>query len=545
MADIETSARPDFDREPRFVARRDAALILGLQFLLLAFRLGQIPLLGPDEPRYARVAIEMSRAGELVTPTLGGEPWLEKPPLYYWLAGIAYRGLGENEAAARLPAVFAGLLMTGFTGLVAARLFGGGCGRLAMLILATSPLAIRLRPGGHHGHPGRRLHHRGERPAHPVRPWHLRAPRRARRLGAHGTRGPGQGTHRSSHSVRRRRRRRPGHSPFRTGAAGVAPRRLGLLLAIAGPWFVAIYLDQGFHFIEVFLLNHNLERFTTTIHNHPGPVYYYLPVLLLGVFPWSGLIPLAAAEMANVERRARIAVLAWMLVPLVLFSAAGSKLPGYILPCLPPLAIALALSARGLRSWGRRGLVRAAGLIGLAASAVLVAFTLRAIRDGEVWGRSALPPALWALAATFVASRAFEKARSESLRILSIGAAGFLLILTLVAPPVLEAMESGRRLFLPAQGREVLVAGAWRTAWMAGYFYNNGRVKDAGSVSSALESMRKEPRLILFGPSEWRQVRSMAGVDVLQLAEGPRGTVLARVSTRSGTVSFSPVFVRP
>jgi hypothetical protein len=176
--------------------------------------------------------------------------------------------------------------------------------------------------------------------------------------------------------------------------------------------------------------------------------------------------------------------------------------------------------------------VRAAGLIGLAISAVLVAFTLRAVRDGEVWGRSAVAPALWALAATFMASRAFEKARSESLRILSIGAAGFLLILTLVAPPVLEAMESGRRLFLPAQGREVLVAGAWRTAWMAGYFYNNGGVRDVGSVGSALESIRKEPRLVLFGPSEWRQVRSMAGVGVLQLAEGPRGTVLARVSTR-------------
>ena len=66
-----------------------------------------MPLLGPDEPRYARVAVEMQRAGEWVTPTLQGQPWLEKPPLYYWLAGAAFRALGETETAARLPSVLA------------------------------------------------------------------------------------------------------------------------------------------------------------------------------------------------------------------------------------------------------------------------------------------------------------------------------------------------------------------------------------------------------------------------------------------------------
>ena len=63
---------------------------MGLTAGLLLFRLGDVPLIGPDEPRYARVAIEMSRANEWVTPTLQGEPWLEKPILYYWLAGTAF-----------------------------------------------------------------------------------------------------------------------------------------------------------------------------------------------------------------------------------------------------------------------------------------------------------------------------------------------------------------------------------------------------------------------------------------------------------------------
>jgi len=80
---------------------RATAVLLALVLALLAFRLGAVPLLGPDEPRYTRVAVEMHRAGEWVTPTLQGEPWLEKTPLFYWLAGGAFSVLGETEAAAR------------------------------------------------------------------------------------------------------------------------------------------------------------------------------------------------------------------------------------------------------------------------------------------------------------------------------------------------------------------------------------------------------------------------------------------------------------
>src|SRR5215510_16348433 len=88
---------------------RGTVLLLGLTAALLMLRLETIPLVGPDEPRYVRVAVEMHRAHEWVRPTLAGQPWLEKPPLYYWLAGVSYRWLGENETAARLPSVLAGV----------------------------------------------------------------------------------------------------------------------------------------------------------------------------------------------------------------------------------------------------------------------------------------------------------------------------------------------------------------------------------------------------------------------------------------------------
>lgn len=529
MADTDDVLRPDQVHEPRFIAARDALVILGLQILLLLFRIGQVPLLGPDEPRYARVAVEMARANEFVTPTLSGEPWLEKPPLYYWLAGLGYRVFGENEMAARLPAVLAALLLTGFTGLVAARLFGASCGRLAMIILATSPLAFAYARAatmdvlvaafitGASGLFVLSILGIAGRSAAPAA-WALMgiAVLAKGPIGILIPLGIAVGL---SIALRRLEVSRI-----------VSPLGLALFALIAGPWFVAIWFDQGFRFIEVFILNHNLERFTSTIHNHPGPVYYYLPVLFLGVFPWTGLVAPALSAWREVERSRWISLLVWLLIPLALFSAAGSKLPGYILPCLPPLAIGLALSARTLRSPNHQGSLRAAGLIGLLISAALLALTLRAAREGEPWGRSAVVPALWALATAFVASRAFERARHESLRILAIGAAGFLLLLTLVGPPVLEAMESGRRLFLPAQGREVLVVGAWRTAWMSGYFYNDGRVREMHSLDQALDLIREEPRLILFGPSQWRQAQRMKEFTTLPLADGPRGNILVRVS---------------
>ena len=535
MADTDDTSRRAPESEPRFVALKDASLILGLQFFLMIFRLGQIPLIGPDEPRYARVAVEMARANEFVTPTLAGEAWLEKPPLYYWLAGFGYWMLGENETAARVPAVLAALVMTGFTGLVAARLFGAGCGRIAMLILATSPLVFAY---------GRAA------TMDMLVAAFITGASGLFILSILGISGPSA-------------------IPAAWGLMGIAvlakgpigfliplcigvvmslalrrfavsrlvtPLAIAFLAAIALPWFVAIYLDQGFHFIEVFILNHNLQRFTSTVHNHPGPFYYYIPVLLLGVFPWSGLAALAPGATRKMTHETKWALGAWILVPLILFSLAGSKLPGYILPCLPPFAILLAVGARDLRPHDQqKAAFRIAGLVGLIISALLLAASLRAMRDGLPWGRSALAPSAWALALTFFVSRSLdiERARAESLRLLSIGAAGFLLLLTLVAPPVLEAMESGRRLFLPANGREVVVVGAWRTAWMSGYFYNNGKVRELGK-DEPMSVEAGETRLVLFGPVEWEKVQSSAQFSVLQLARGPRGNVLAKVSNRSG-----------
>ena len=91
--------------------RTDFLLLAGFCAFLFFYGLGQFGLIGADEPRYAQVAREMLQRHDWVTPTLGGQPWLEKPPLYYWQAMLAYSAFGVSDGAARLPAAFDATLL--------------------------------------------------------------------------------------------------------------------------------------------------------------------------------------------------------------------------------------------------------------------------------------------------------------------------------------------------------------------------------------------------------------------------------------------------
>jgi 4-amino-4-deoxy-L-arabinose transferase-like glycosyltransferase len=520
---------------------RATALLLALVLALLALRLGSVPLLGPDEPRYARVAVEMQRASEWVRPTLQGEPWLEKPPLYYWLAGAAFGVLGETEAAARAPSVLALLLLTGATALFGARLYGSAAGLHAgfvagtavlpfaygraasmdMLLAATVTLAIGLA--------GLRL---------------VGISGRAACVGAAAAAGlatlakgplglllPGLVVAGYLLSTREWRRLRE----------LLAPGAVVAFLLVAAPWYVAILRDQGQHFLDVFILNHNLQRFSSTIHNHPGPFWYYLPVLLLGLVPWSGLAVPGLHRCDPRASRSDRFVLLWLLLPLAFFSLAASKLPGYILPCVPPLAILMGRAADRLIREGptpERWLSgRVVALVGLVLGALVATAPAALFRMQEPLWRSAVPFGVWAVVVTFLFSRRVGVDPAGALRVLRVGAAGLLVLIALAAPPILARRESGRALFLPAMGREVLVWGAWRTAWMAGYFYNDGKLREVADAGEVLAAADAGPALVLVGPGERRRLEAMGGVLVHVLAEGPRQNALLRVERRGRAAS--------
>jgi hypothetical protein len=107
-----------------------------------------------------------------------------------------------------------------------------------------------------------------------------------------------------------------------------------------------------------------------------------------------------------------------------------------------------------------------------------------------------------------------------------------LVLLALAAPPILAHRESGRNLFARVGGREVLVWGAWRTAWMAGYFYNDGKVREVAGESEIADAAASGPVFVLCGPGERRQLERAPGLSVTPLAEGPRSTTLLIVRRR-------------
>jgi len=509
------------------------ALLLLLSLALLLFRLGEPPLLGPDEPRYTRVAVEMFRSGDYVTPTLQGKPWLEKPALFYWLASGAFALLGENETAARLPSALAGVLLVGITALVGARLYGTAAGLHAGFILATSLLFFAY--------------------ARAAAMDMLLAASVSAAIGLLALRFLGIAG--------------PLAVPAAAAAAGlgalakgplglllpllvagtlvllwrewrllreiVSPRTIGVFLVVAAPWYLLVWLAQGERFVDVFLLDHNIRRFTSTVHNHPGPLYYYLPVLLVGLFPWSGLIFPGLAAARPRRDRADAFVLAWLLLPLAFFSLAGSKLPGYVAPCLPPLALLLGRAADRLVRGGRleplRAFDRPVALTGLALGALAFSAPLALRIKGEPLWLQVVPTAAWALVLMFLISRRLDANPAATFALWRVGGAGFLLLLATSAPPLLAARESGRALFLPAQGRQVLAWGAWRTAWMAGYFYNDGRVVEIGGLPDVVDALQHGPALVLCGPSERRTLESAAGLRTMTLSEGPRGDALLKV----------------
>ncbi|MEE8218196.1 MAG: glycosyltransferase family 39 protein [Vicinamibacteria bacterium] len=521
---------------------RSTAVLLGLVLALLVLRLGAVPLLGPDEPRYTRVAVEMHRAGEWVTPTLQGEPWLEKTPLFYWLAGAAFSVLGETEAAARLPSVLALVLLVGVTALVGARLCGTRAGLHAGFIAGTSLLMFAY----------------GRAASMDM----LLAATVTAAIGLAGLYVLGMST---SHVI-------PAAAAF-AGLATLAKGPLGLLLPLlvlggfvlatrewplarglvsrlalaafvlmAAPWYLAILVDQGRHFIDVFLLDHNLQRFTSTVHHHPGPFWYYLPILLAGLFPWSGLAVPALIWIRPHRSRTDLFLALWLGLPLVFFSLAGSKLPGYILPCVPPLAILMGRAADRLASSepSEHSISRrATALVGLVLGTVIATTPAFLFRIQEPLWRSALPVSLWALVVTFMFSRRIGADPAGALRLLRVGAGGLLLLVTFAAPPILDRRESGRRLFIDpetglprAGGGEVLAWGARRTAWMAGYFYNDGKVREVTEAAELFAAVDEGPTLVLVGPAERRRLEAMGSIEAQVLAHGPRENVLLRLERR-------------
>ncbi|MBI5280997.1 MAG: glycosyltransferase family 39 protein [Candidatus Solibacter usitatus] len=328
-------------------------LLLGALSASYLYGLGGVGLLGPDEPRYASIAREMARSGDWITPRLWGEPWFEKPPLLYWLTALGRLAGLDDHWAPRVPIALLSVLFLAAYLLLLRRIESPRTAWIATLILSTTagwsaysqigvtdlPLAatfnaalllalLWLETGSRPAILGAGLCFGLAILAKGLVPFVLVLP--------------------LLWLVRRRWREL------------VLPAIAAA--AVAVPWYAALLALHGRAFFGEFFLRHHLARFSSGETLHAQPFWFYLPVLLGALFPWP-------AALALLSRRALLSpamriLAATALFGFVFFSVAAGKLPGYILPLLPPLC---ALLARALDSAPRAGrtLALSAFLLGL------------------------------------------------------------------------------------------------------------------------------------------------------------------------------------
>ena len=292
--------------------------------LLYLLHLGGVGFLGPDEPRYASIGREMARSGDWVTPRLDGQPWFEKPPLTYWLTGAGHVAGLPDEWAARLPEALISIAFLAFFYFRLAREFSPPLALAATAILATS--------GGWLAYSFAALTDLPMSAALGAAMLIiLFDPRRAVLAGVLlGLSILGKGFVPVVLIA-----------PLFLVGRGKRMVMLASAVIIAAPWFILCWLRNGSAFWDDFFWKQHVARFLTPSLEHVQPFWYYIPILLAGLFPWTPLAVLLARRRLYSDRRVLL-LAAWVLYGLIFFSVARNKLPGYVLPLFPALAIVLA-----------------------------------------------------------------------------------------------------------------------------------------------------------------------------------------------------------
>ena len=318
------------------------AAVAGVWFLTLGAR----HLLPSDEGRYAEIAREMFATGDWVTIRYNGLKYFEKPPFALWMTALSYHAFGVGEWQARLWAAISGALGLAMTMWATRRWFGARVAILAGLVLLAAPL------------------------------WNIGSHFNSLDIGVSGAlacvlAGMLVAQHPQATPSSRRNA-----MWIAWGAMAVAVLTKGLigivlpglvlvlytllardwsvwrrlhavsgallLVALTAPWFVLVSLRNP-EFAQFFFIHEHWQRYTSGVHQRSAPLWYFVPLLVAGFAPWIGLSARMAATAHDDEReisfKPRLLLVAWAATIFMFFSASGSKLPGYILPIFPALAM--------------------------------------------------------------------------------------------------------------------------------------------------------------------------------------------------------------
>jgi 4-amino-4-deoxy-L-arabinose transferase-like glycosyltransferase len=350
---------------------RTTILVVLIVALAWFLPLGMRHLLPSDEGRYAEIAREMLARGDWVTTRYNDLKYFEKPPFQLWMTAIAYAAFGIGEWQARLWAALSGVFGLGIAMVAAGRWFGPRVAVGTGLILLATPT------------------------------WNIASHFNSLDMGVSAAlAGVLAGVLMAQHP-RATEEQEGNWMAFAWAATAVAVLTKGLIgivlpgtvlvvysllgrdwqvwrrlhigagllifLVIVEPWFVLISMRNP-EFVSFFFIHEHFARYLSDVHHHGAPWWYFIPQLVVGILPWIGLSWGMAAVVREDARRPgfKPALLlgVWAVVIFVFFSLSGSKLPGYIVPVFPALAIlaAVALDRLGPAQWRRHVLV-AIGLV--------------------------------------------------------------------------------------------------------------------------------------------------------------------------------------
>jgi 4-amino-4-deoxy-L-arabinose transferase-like glycosyltransferase len=411
-------------------------LFLAFAAVLLAI-LKVRTLVPPDEGRYAEMAREMFVTGDWVTTRLNGIKYFEKPPLQTWMNALSFELFGLGDWQARLWTGLCGLLGVGLTGYAGARVFGQRVGFYAALVLASSFywVACSQINSLDMGLSGMMtvalcallIAQRDDATPHEQRNWMLVCwAGMALSVLSKGLIGlvlPGGVLFFYTLFAR----------DWKIWTRLHIVKGLLLFLLIAAPWFVLVGQrnPEQPHF---FFVHEHFDRFLKTEHHREAAWWVFFALLAIGSVPWVGvlvqsLILGARREEGTLRFKPRLLVLVWVAFIVLFFTKSNSKLPGYIVPVFPGVAL---LVAHYLDAGSRRGRMLTAGLTALLGAAMLgfVPFMLRLARHpGEDVLFAAYQP--WALAAGLVLliggllAMLYTRQMQRDLTVLVLAIAGF------------------------------------------------------------------------------------------------------------------------
>lgn len=374
----------NLDRYPKLNWQLSIVWLLIISVVAFLWNLGSIGLIDKTEPMFVEAARQMVVTGDWVTPYWNGETRFDKPPLVYWLTAIAFKILGINEWAARLPSALAAIALT-VLGFYTLRYFGysrpknaiedgdsqeSQTNRQLWISAWIGVAAIALNPAwiawGRTGVSDMLL---ASNIAMAMLSFFI----------GYARRGEGENLNTSASDK--------WYIAFYVfiALAILAKGPVGLVLpvlgigafllylgnfkqvllemrpvrgclitgAIAIPWFVLVTLANGQAYIDTFFGYHNIQRFTSVVSSHRGPWYFYFPVVLIGLLPWSIYLPIAIARLRFWQRNkwqqsprsAQLGLFAlfWFISVFLFFSISVTKLPSYVLPLMPAGAILVTL----------------------------------------------------------------------------------------------------------------------------------------------------------------------------------------------------------